>query len=632
MSHSGILPSLFVATIVAALSVTAVAAAPTLTAQLDRQVLREGETVDLMLRYSGGQPQAAPDLSVLEGDFEILGTQQGHRTTIVNGHRESSADWVVTLLPRTTGELTVPAIRAGDVSSAPVRLEVLERDVSATRGDSPDLFVEVEVEDDSPYVQGQVRYTVRVHDAVGILDGSLTEPEADELRVEPLGEDRTYDTSIDGRPYRVYERQYALFPQTSGSMVVPPVVLEAVVAESGRGRSSSFGGSFFDDAWSDFGGFGSSLFDRIMNPGRTVRVRSNAVTLDVRPRPEGADDGWFLPARDVELIEAWDPEPPTFRVGEAVTRTVALRALGAASEQLPEFDIPAAPEVRQYSDGAADRTVSTEAGVVSILQRSVAIVPTTAGAVTLPAVEVQWWDVEADEARVATLPARTIEVLAPDGSSPVDVAAVPSGPPSEPKPSASPAPAPAVRESTMDAFMAPGLFGAKVPAGWSWVIVATALAVIAAIAIVATRRSRERQTASGDDAPTDRDDRIGTWKNELRKACSADDPVAARDALMGWARVRWPSGGPLTPGAVASKLESLALAAAVADLDRALYSPGRHPDSPAPWNGHPLWRAFKAARGGRSRRRELGPVLPALYPDLSSAGSDPRSATTSARS
>jgi len=489
--------------------------------------------------------------------------------------------------------LTVPAIRAGDVVSAPVTAKVLERSVSAAEGDAPDLFVEVEVENDSPYVQGQVRYTVRVHDAVGILDGSLTEPEADDLRVELLGEDRTYDTSVEGRPYRVLERQYALFPQVSGSIVVPPVVLDAVVADSRRGRRSSFGESFFDDPWGNFGGFGSSLFDRLMKPGRTVRIRSNAVELDVRPRPEGTEDRWFLPARDVELIEAWDPEEPTFRVGEAVTRTVALRALGAASEQLPEFDIPAAPEVRQYPDGSADRTVISEAGVVSILQRSVAIVPTTPGTVTLPAVEVEWWNVEADEARVATLPARTIEILASDVSSPVEVAAAPP----------------------------PGLGDAKVPAVGSWVSVALAVGLIVAGAVVATGRSRKRRPPETD-ASNGTPVRTGSWTSSLRKACSADDPVAARHALMGWAKAKWPEHGPLTPGAVATKLEDLALAAVVAELDRALYARGRHPGAPSPWSGERLWRAFKAARGGPSTRRKLGPVLPGLYPDFSRADSD----------
>jgi hypothetical protein len=193
-------------------------------------------------------------------------------------------------------------------------------------------------------------------------------------------------------------------------------------------------------------------------------------------------------------------------------------------------------------------------------------------------------------------------------------------------------PAPDSPISAVDGFMAPGLFGAEVPAGWPWGVVVIALGVIIAIAFVATRGSREQPAASGGEAPTDPGERMATWKSALRKACSDDDPAAARGTLIGWARAKWPSGGPLTPGAVASKLESLALAAAVAELDRALYSPGRHPGSPAPWKGERLWRAFKATLGGRSRRRELGPVLPAPQSGLSSAGSDARSATTAARS
>ncbi len=186
--------------------------------------------------------------------------------------------------------------------------------------------------------------------------------------------------------------------------------------------------------------------------------------------------------------------------------------------------------------------------------------------------------------------------------------------------------------SAVKGFMAPGLFGAEVPAGWSWGLVVVALGVIITIAFVATRRTREKPAASGVEPPTDPGEQTAAWNDALRKACSADDPAAARDALVGWARAKWPSGGPLTPGAVASKLESLALAAAVADLDRALNAPGRDPGSLSPWKGESLWRAFKAEGGGRARRRELGPVLRALYPDLRSTGTDARSAPTSARS
>ena len=158
---------------------------------------------------------------------------------------------------------------------------------------------------------------------------------------------------------------------------------------------------------------------------------------------------------------------------------------------------------------------------------------------------------------------------------------------------------------------------------WSWVTVALAVALIVTGAVVATRRARRQQASSGARGSTDIAGRPGAWTAAVRKACFAGDPAAARDALMGWAKAKWPEHGPLTPGAVATKLEDLALAAAVADLDRALYAPGRHPGGPSPWSGKRLWRAFKAVRGGQPSRRKLGPVLPGLYPDFSRADSDP---------
>lgn len=593
MATLGYVRSAIVLASIAVLPLSLVAAAPTLTARLSHDVVREGETVDLLLRYAGGYPSEAPDVSALAKEFEIVGSRHSRRATVVNGLAESSFDWVVTLIPRGVGEVTVPAIRAGNASSLPLTLTVLDGATSTATGEAPDLFVEAEVEDDSPFVQGQVGYTVRVYDAIGMLQGSLSEPEAGGLRIEGASEDRSYETVSNGRPYHVYERRYAMFPQVSGKIVIPPVVLEAVVADRGRSRRSP---SPFDDLFADpFAGLGGSLLGQMVNPGRTVRVRSDAVTLDVKPRPEGMDGRWFLPARSVELTESWKPEPPTFRVGEPVTRTVVVRARGAASEQLPALDIPAAPGTRQYDDGSANRTLAAEDGVVSILEQSVAIVPTSPGTVVLPRVEVEWWDVGADEARIASLPERTLEIL-PSSASAVAVAPASNGDRGAPE-IADPGPDDSPSE-------APGILNARVPAVGSWIVIIASIVVLAAGALVVPRLRRAEKGPTAD--------RPRSRVRAVRTACAAGRPAEAREALLRWSRARWPEDHPLNLRAIAGKLHATSLAEAIVELDRVLYS--RAPS--ASWSGSALWRAFDAARSRREPvPRSRGLTLPALYPE-----------------
>jgi len=131
-----------------ALAWTSIAAAATgdLEAHLDRPVIRDGETVTLVLRHRGDDGmRAAPDLSPLRKDFYVLGSQQSQRTTVVNGTLDRSIDWILSLAPHRTGDLTVPAIRWGDATSDPVRVRVVdgaETDSAGGAAGSPDLFVD----------------------------------------------------------------------------------------------------------------------------------------------------------------------------------------------------------------------------------------------------------------------------------------------------------------------------------------------------------------------------------------------------------------------------------------------------------------------------------------------------------
>jgi hypothetical protein len=592
-----------------------------LRAELDHAQARAGEPVRLILRQSG--EAAAPDLSPLEADFEIVGTQQSQRFEVVNGRAASSHDWIVTLLPRHKGTIEIPAIRAGDATSAPLQLVVSDAPPPPSRADAPDLFVEAEVDQTSPYVQGEVRYTARVFDGVGMLEGSLTEPTATDLRVTPLGEAKTYETTVNGRPYRVHEREYAMSPLKSGEIAIPALTLEARLPETrGRARDSRSGSLFAEmfgddlDAGFPGGGFAQPFFDRFFDRGQVVRVRSNPVSLAVQARPGGAETGWFLPARKVELVESFAPANPTFRVGEVVRRTVALRALGAASEQLPRFEIPAASGVRVYDEGSRDGSAPSADGTLSIFERTVGILPTKAGAVELPAIQVEWFDVAAREKRVATLPARTIEIRPGLGE-----AAEATAPAAKTAPAAATAQTTVAEPATPQAAAATAaqvttaVAAAPASERSPWLIPGIAgLAFAAGIgaALALRRRSFPRADATEGAAPAATPGTPRRLAREIRAACERDDARAAREALVRWAKASSPGAGSdvLTPQAIARRLGSARLGAALNELDRAIYSPAG-----GDWNGADLWQAFREASHAEETSSDEGDELRPLYPE-----------------
>jgi hypothetical protein len=590
-------------------------------AQLEHERAREGEPVRLVLRQSGGT--GAPDLSPLEADFEILGTQQSQRFEVVNGRAASSHDWIVTLLPRRKGTIEIPAIRAGDATSAPLQLVVSDAPPPPGRGDTPDLFVEAEVDQTQPYVQGELRYTARVFDGIGMLEGSLTEPTAADLRITPLGEAKTYETTVNGRPYRVHEREYAMSPQKSGEVEIPALTLEARLPERrGRGHDR-LSGSPFDEMFEDLdagfpgGGFASPFFDRFLARGEVVRVRSNPISLAVQARPGDAQTGWVLPARKVELDESFSPANPTFRVGEAVQRTVALRALGAASEQLPRFEIPGVDGVRVYDEGSRDGSAPSPDGTISILERTVGIVPTKSGALELPAIQVERFDVDAKEKRVAMLPARTIDVRPAIGEAPAEAAApAPHEAPAAGSTQKRIAPAAPQAEAATTGPSPEAVAAHPTPTPWSpWLVAGIAALTFAAglgAAWTIRRRSQPVSLPADGASGTAATGTKRQLAREVRSACDRGDARAAREALIRWARLAWPGTGnrAIPPQEIARRLGSAQLGSALTELDRAIYAPAG-----AEWRGAELWQAFRAASHAEEPANDRVDGLRPLYPE-----------------
>ena len=396
-----------------------------LLASVDTRRLAAGETVTLTLTREGADTAAAPDLSPLAASFEVLGTATGSETRIVNGARTDAVRWTVALAPKEAGRLTVPALSAGGATSEPIEIEVSDAPSAAGATGPAGVGLRVEVAPGTHHEHESIPLTVTVTDALGVRDARLVEPAGEDFSLARVGEPTVRTAAAgDGRPVRVTELRYALTPRTVGSIVVPPIRLEGSVPDP-SGRRSPFAGRGLPDAFAGAGfgrAFGGGLLDGMFDPGRPVAVRSEPVEIDVLPRPVGAGE-WFLPAARVALSDGWAEAVPALRVGEAATRTVRLVALGASAEQLPELDLGEADGARLYVDRTRDRTVDTPDGPAAVREVDVSVVPTAAGPVTLPAIEVDWWDVNADVERVASLPARTIEAL-PGGA--VAAAAGPS--------------------------------------------------------------------------------------------------------------------------------------------------------------------------------------------------------------
>jgi hypothetical protein len=536
--------------------------------QVDRFNLSELETLMLSIEISGND-SGEPQTSVLEKDFEILSRNHSSSYSLINGSMSSKSVWMIHLRPRHAGVLTIPAMKVDSATTQPITVQVSK---ASDRNDSEqeptgDIWIDMSVEPKQVLVQQQAIATIRIYQAAALNQAQLTEPSSANVIIERLGKDASYQSTRNGRIWQVVERRYALFPLQSGQITVEPVQLDGSIIV----RNSSFNSPFSQSA-------------------RPIRVRSNAVTLDVSAMPSDWDDSEWLPATHVELIEGW-PSTSTFKVGESVTRTITLRSQGLTSSQLPKIISLLPDNLKAYPDQSRLIDDKTFEGVSGSRQEKLAIMPMQPGTYILPQIDIPWWNTKLGRKEMATIPPRTFKVVAAAGTA-VTRASTQTYPDAK---------APVVAQ-TSDMLA---------PAGsdWFW------LALIASTGWLLTLgwvwMSRKRDKAGGDDGNEMQASNLKEAKNVVRFACQRNDAKACERTLLSWSHLQWPDSSINSLTALALQCEP-DLAQEIRSLEVFLYGSGKKG-----WSSAGLLQAFQKAgfKAPQSVSVKQSAALPELYPD-----------------
>ena len=375
-------------TLLLLLSLASLAASAQTRAWLDRDRIALGETVTLNIETDAG---AAPDYDPLRAQFQISGHSSSRRVELSNGEVRSRTLYAVALRPQRDGVLTIPALRVGNARTQPLSLVVTPASAVAPTRAGDDVFIESEADDQDPYVQQAVGWVVRLYSAVPLVSGELDQPAPDGATLRQVGDDAQYTREISGRRYTVIERRYLLIPERSGELSIPGAAFE------GRGAAG-----FFDD---------------FLGRGGALQARAAPRVLEVRPVPANAPQPW-LPLHDLQL--RYQSTPQDLRVGQASTLTVEAVADGTGAAQMPELTLPPIDGVQVFAEPvqADERFVDGRPRVT--LTRKFSLVPTRGGEVTLPGLQLDWWDVRAGKARSSRLPTLEWRVagVAADGPPP----------------------------------------------------------------------------------------------------------------------------------------------------------------------------------------------------------------------
>ena len=553
---------------------------------VDRNELARGETLTLTIRVYDQRQGMQLDLTPLTQDFDVLGTRTSSQIRSINGVTESWTDYVITLFPEKEGELTIQALSILNQTTDPISINVVNAGPRSNQG-GDDLYLEIEVNKDSVYVQEQLLFTVRLFYTInGIRNPVFTELEMEDTVTQLIGSPNQYERLIDGERFGVYEKRYVIFPQRSGPLQIPDILFRGEVTDG----SSNF------------------VF-RNMNT-RRVTAFIEGITIEVKERPASLSrgEGW-LPVTGLALEETWSGDLGALKVGDIVVRTLILRAEGLDGAVLPPFSPENVQGLNLYPDPADISRTFVDGSIVGTRIETSTYVALEAGVIEVPALDIAWWDVNSDSARTTSLPATRLEVATVEGVLPSEQAIA-----STQEIQALLEPEPQVDQAMIDAqaeaeFIA--IDGGLVR--WTqWLLIAFVLLLIAIM-------GKRRFGAASQQLFADWRAAQSPAANEkaafaaLNAACASSSNKAIRDALITWANHYC--------AAEIRSMEDLVRMSPSQELTeqaKSLQSTLFNPLSGTPFDSAQLRALTKKLRqakrvASRRREREVKYQLPSLY-------------------
>lgn len=523
------------------------AQAATLSAAVDRKAISEDDTLTLMVRYSDSAGLKKPDFSALQQDFRILQNRSASQITL----RGAYTEWQLRLAPKRTGTLTIPAFSFAGSRTQPIEIQVAALSAAAKQKLAEDFFFKIEVSQGPAYVQGQILYHEKLFYRVMPEDPSLSDFRVTDARVEPLGDVRSYQVNIDGERLGVYERNFAIFPEQSGELVIPGQRFSARVPNP-------------YDRWSS---------------GRQINLTSKPIRLEVKAIPDTYPQAPWLPANRLKISETFsrDNQQPWVQ-GEPVTRTIRIEAEGLAGSQIPAVALPVVDKLRYYPDRSEHSDQIDKNGITGVLEQSLAIVPTSDGRLILPEIRIPWWNTRLGSIEYAVLPARTIDVSASQA------AAIPASTANNTRASA-----------------------AAAPAGGQgiWVLISALLLLSNFVLGFLLWNSKQQTDSQPDKTPRDDHDEKYYWK-ALQQAARQNDAGRFRHALIHWAQLHLQQPQLITLEQISQSCNEPQLIQGLRQLDNSLYAaePGDTPD---------LASLLKSLKQLTADDRQPAPGLASLY-------------------
>jgi hypothetical protein len=307
-------------------------------ASVDQKQIEEGDSVLLTLSstYDGTTFPLIDEI----GGFEIEQTSSSTSIQFINGKQQYIKKLLLSFSPTTS--VTIPSFtieaKGSKYKTDPIAITVVPS--SSAKGQNRDFIYEMSIDKRSAYVGEAINLSLkfkRSKDAT-LLDVELYEPKFENFWYKKIEDDKSYEQGN----YLIHEQKYLLYPQQDGTLTLNPNQIKIAVPKPSR-----------------------DTFGYIVNMPKYKKLYTNALTLEVKPLPDGVDlVGEFKLAAKVNATSA--------KSGEAINYKILITGSGNFDD-IKKFDIDI-PYATIYSDKPVKKESITKGKVSNSYMQTFAII------------------------------------------------------------------------------------------------------------------------------------------------------------------------------------------------------------------------------------------------------------------
>jgi hypothetical protein len=190
--------------------------------------------------------------------------------------------------------------------------------------------------------------------------------------------------TIANQAWQIIRYPLALYPQKSGQLEIPPIIV--------RFNTSA--------------GFGSTE--------KSFELETKPINVTVKSPPGVSDGDIVITTTSFELEHSWQPQSKTAKPGDAFTLTITRRASEISGMLLPPLPVfrteglAAYPQTPQVNDktNRGDLTGERVDSIIWVAEKP--------GSLAIPGIRFKWWDPGSQELKQLVAPGLTLDILPSD--------------------------------------------------------------------------------------------------------------------------------------------------------------------------------------------------------------------------